>query len=37
MGLERYSEEIPIKLIEQGQTRMRTRMFYELETEFVVE
>jgi len=36
MGLERYSDGIPTKLIEQGQTRMRTRIFYELETEFVV-
>ena len=37
MGLERYSDGIPTKLIEQGQTRMRTRIFYELETEFIVE
>ena len=37
MGLERYSDGIPTKFIEQGQTRMRTRIFYELETEFVVE
>ena len=37
MGLERYSEGIPTKLIEQGQTRKRTRIFYELETEFTIE
>jgi hypothetical protein len=36
MGLEKYSDGVPMKLIEQGQTRMRTRIFYELETEFVV-
>lgn len=37
MGLEEYSEGIPTKLIEQGQTRKRTRVFYELETEFTIE
>jgi hypothetical protein len=37
MGLERYSDGIPTKFIEQGQTRIRTRIFYELETEFVIE
>lgn len=37
MGLERYSDGIPTKFIEQGQTRMRTRVFYELEIEFVIE
>lgn len=36
MGLERYSDGIPTKLIEQGQTRMRTRVFFELEIEFVI-
>lgn len=40
MGLEKYSgysDAIPTKLIEQGQTRMRTRVFCELETEFVID
>lgn len=37
MGLERYSDGIPTKLIDEGLTRMRTRIFYELETEFAVE
>lgn len=37
MGLERYADGIPTKLSEQGQTRKRTRIFYELETEFTIE
>jgi len=37
LGLERYSDGIPTKLIEQGQTRKRTRIFYEVETEFTIE
>lgn len=37
MGLERYSEGMPKQLIELGQTRKRTRVFYELESEFEVE
>lgn len=37
MGLERYSDGIPTKLIEQGQTRKRTRIFCEAETEFTIE
>ena len=37
MGLERYSDGIPTKLIEQGQTRKRTRIICEVETEFTIE
>ena len=37
MGLERYSDGIPTKLIEQAETRKRTRILYELETEFTIE
>lgn len=37
LGLERYSDGVSIKYIERGQTRMRTRIFYEVESEFVVE
>jgi hypothetical protein len=37
MGLERYSEGTPMKFFEKGKPRMRTRIFYELESEFVVE
>jgi len=37
LGLERYSDGIPIKLIEQGQTRKQTRILYEVETEFTIE
>ena len=36
MGLERYSDGIPTKFIDQGQTRMRTRILYELEKEFTI-
>jgi len=37
LSLEQYSEGIPTKLIEQGQTRKRTRILYEVETEFKIE
>ena len=37
MGLNEYSEGIPTKFIEQGQTRKRTRVFCELESEFTIE
>lgn len=37
IGLERFSDGIPTKLIDNGETRMRTRIFYELETEFKIE
>jgi hypothetical protein len=37
MGLEKYSNGTPVKLINKGETRIRTRTFYELETEFKIE
>ena len=37
MGLERFSDGIPTKMIINGETRMRTRTFFELETEFKIE
>lgn len=37
MGLERFSDGIPTKLIDKGETRTRTRTFFELETEFRIE
>jgi len=37
MGLERFSDGIPTKMIDNGETRMRTRIFFELETEFKIE
>ncbi len=36
MGLDRFSEGIPTKLIDKGETRMRTRTFFEPEIEFKV-
>lgn len=36
MGVEIYSDDILSKFIDQGQTRMRTRIFYELESEFII-
>lgn len=37
MGLERYSGGTPTRMIDSGETRMRTRTFIELETEFKIE
>ncbi len=37
MGLESYSNGIPIEFIKKGQTRKRTVIFYEVETEFTIE
>lgn len=37
MGLEKFSNGTPTVLITNGQTRKRTRIFYEVETEFTVE
>jgi hypothetical protein len=37
MGLERYSDGTPTRMIDSGETRMRTRTFIELETEFKIE
>lgn len=37
MGLEKFSNGIPIVLISNGQTRKRRRIFYEVETDFTVE
>ena len=37
MGLERFSDGIPTTLINNGQTRKRTRIFCEIETEFTIE
>lgn len=36
MGLEKFSNGTPKSLIDSGQTRKRTRIFYELETEFTI-
>jgi|TARA_R110002110_G_scaffold82604_3_gene214718 hypothetical protein len=37
MGLERFSDGTPTKMIDKGETRMRIRTFFELETEFKIE
>lgn len=37
MGLERFSDGTPTNMIDSGETRMRTRIFFEIETEFVIE
>lgn len=37
MGLERYSDGTPTRMIDNGERRMRTRTFIELETEFKIE
>lgn len=37
LGLERYSKGTPLRMIDSGVTRMRTRTFIELETEFIIE
>jgi len=37
MGLEKYSNGTPMRMIDSGETRMRTRTFIELETEFKIE
>lgn len=37
MGLEKYSNGTPVRLIDKGETRTRTRTFFELETEFEIE
>ena len=37
MVMENYSDGIPVKMIDDGETRRRTRMFFEVETEFEVE
>ncbi len=37
MGLVRYSDGTPTRMIDSGETRMRTRTFIELETEFKIE
>lgn len=37
MGLEKFSNGTPTILITNGQTRKRTRIFYEVKTEFTVE
>lgn len=37
MGLEKFSNGTPTILITNGQTRKRTRIFYEVETEFIIE
>ena len=36
MGLERFSEGIPLDLYNKGQTRKRERKFYEVESEFEI-
>lgn len=37
LGLERFTDGIPTELIEQAETRKRTQVFYELESEFTIE
>lgn len=37
MGLEKFSNGTPTIFITNGQTRKRTRIFYEVETEFTIE
>ena len=37
IGLERFSDGTPTKMIDNGETRKRTRTFFELETEFKIE
>lgn len=37
MGMEKYSDGTPSRMIEDGETRIRTRTFIELETEFKIE
>ncbi len=37
IGLERYSDGTPTRMIDSGETRMRTLTFVELETEFKIE
>ena len=37
IGLEKYSDGTPTRMIDSGETRKRTRTFVELETEFKIE
>jgi hypothetical protein len=37
LGLEKFTNGTPTKMIDNGDTRTRTRTFYELETEFKIE
>lgn len=37
MGLEKFSDGTLAKIIDNGETRKRTRIFFELETEFTIE